>query len=302
MMDVDIIFRIAGIGIAIAVINQILSKAGREDYALMTTLAGAVVVLFFIIQMISEFFEKYNIESNTNLYPFQPFDFEKKERREGYSFLFNQDSNYRINNQYVKVDEQQTIDKDTELSLFLWIYFDNVYVHNLKITLEFENGSTLMWQYSNVELLELLEGNQTELNVIPYAWNQFELKFSSAEKTGNICDENSFLQVSKMFVDYTSEFEINKVSQIMMYDVFLAPTSKEYKVIKDSQKYNIGEAVFYSEEILNSLCVGDSLTVLSPLTVIQYAWQGTKNLKADPQITKQKTIAAEYYISTLLLF
>ncbi|QAT44104.1 stage III sporulation protein AC [Aminipila luticellarii] len=56
-MDVDIIFKIAGIGIAIAVINQILAKAGREDYALMTTLAGIVVVLFFIIRMISEFFE-----------------------------------------------------------------------------------------------------------------------------------------------------------------------------------------------------------------------------------------------------
>lgn len=57
MMDVDIIFKIAGIGIAIAVINQILSKAGREDYALMTTLAGIVIVLFFIIRMISEFFD-----------------------------------------------------------------------------------------------------------------------------------------------------------------------------------------------------------------------------------------------------
>jgi stage III sporulation protein AC len=57
IMDVDIIFKIAGIGIAIAVINQILTKAGREDYALMTTLAGIVVVLFFIIRMISEFFE-----------------------------------------------------------------------------------------------------------------------------------------------------------------------------------------------------------------------------------------------------
>jgi len=56
-MDVDIIFKIAGIGIAIAVINQILNKAGREDYALMTTLAGIVVVLFFIIRMISDFFD-----------------------------------------------------------------------------------------------------------------------------------------------------------------------------------------------------------------------------------------------------
>lgn len=57
MMDVDIVFKIAGIGITIAVINQILSKAGREDYALMTSLAGVIVVLFFIIEMISDFFE-----------------------------------------------------------------------------------------------------------------------------------------------------------------------------------------------------------------------------------------------------
>lgn len=56
-MDVDIVFKIAGIGITIAVINQILAKAGREDYALMTSLAGVIVVLFFIIQMISDFFE-----------------------------------------------------------------------------------------------------------------------------------------------------------------------------------------------------------------------------------------------------
>ena len=57
MMDVDIVFKIAGIGITIAVINQILSKAGREDYALMTSLAGVIVVLFLIIEMISDFFE-----------------------------------------------------------------------------------------------------------------------------------------------------------------------------------------------------------------------------------------------------
>jgi len=55
--DVDIIFKIAGIGIAIAVLNQILTKAGREDQALMVTLAGIVVVLFFIVQMISQFFD-----------------------------------------------------------------------------------------------------------------------------------------------------------------------------------------------------------------------------------------------------
>lgn len=56
-MDIDVIFKIAAIGIAIAVLNQILVKAGREDQAMMTALAGIVIVLFLIIQMVSEFFD-----------------------------------------------------------------------------------------------------------------------------------------------------------------------------------------------------------------------------------------------------
>jgi len=54
--DVNIIFKIAAIGIAVAVLNQVLTKAGREDHAMLTSLAGVLIVLFLIIQMISEFF------------------------------------------------------------------------------------------------------------------------------------------------------------------------------------------------------------------------------------------------------
>lgn len=56
-MDINIIFKIAAIGVAIAVLNQILIRAGREDQAMMTTLAGIIIVLFLIVDMISEFFE-----------------------------------------------------------------------------------------------------------------------------------------------------------------------------------------------------------------------------------------------------
>jgi len=56
-MEIDIIFKIAAIGIAIAVLNQVLVKAGREEQAMLTTLAGVIVVLMLIIQMISEFFD-----------------------------------------------------------------------------------------------------------------------------------------------------------------------------------------------------------------------------------------------------
>ena len=49
--------KIAAIGIAIAVLNQVLIKAGREEQAMLTTLAGVVIVLMLVIQMISEFFD-----------------------------------------------------------------------------------------------------------------------------------------------------------------------------------------------------------------------------------------------------
>lgn len=56
-MEIDIVFRIAAVGILVAVLNQVLIRAGREEQAMMTTLAGLVVVLFWVIQYISELFE-----------------------------------------------------------------------------------------------------------------------------------------------------------------------------------------------------------------------------------------------------
>ncbi len=56
-MDVSIIFRIAAVGIIVAVLNQVLSRAGRDEQAMMTTLAGLVVVLFWIVQYIGDLFE-----------------------------------------------------------------------------------------------------------------------------------------------------------------------------------------------------------------------------------------------------
>ena len=54
--DIDIIFKIAGIGIAIAVLNQVLVKAGREEQAMLVTLAGVVIVLLMVVNLIRDFF------------------------------------------------------------------------------------------------------------------------------------------------------------------------------------------------------------------------------------------------------
>lgn len=55
-MEIGIVFRIAAVGILVAVLNQVLIRAGREEQAMMTTLAGLVVVLFWVIQYISQLF------------------------------------------------------------------------------------------------------------------------------------------------------------------------------------------------------------------------------------------------------
>ncbi|MBR5501281.1 MAG: stage III sporulation protein AC [Clostridia bacterium] len=55
-MDIDLIFKIAGIGIIVAIINQLLSKSGRDEQALMVTLSGLVIVLLMLAGKISELF------------------------------------------------------------------------------------------------------------------------------------------------------------------------------------------------------------------------------------------------------
>ena len=55
-MDVDLIFRIAAVGILVAVLGQLLTRSGRYEQALMTTLAGLIVVLMLIVEQISRLF------------------------------------------------------------------------------------------------------------------------------------------------------------------------------------------------------------------------------------------------------
>ena len=55
-MDIDLVFKIAATGIIVAVLNQLLIRSGREDQAMMTTLAGLVVVLSILVKQISTLF------------------------------------------------------------------------------------------------------------------------------------------------------------------------------------------------------------------------------------------------------
>lgn len=56
-MDVELVFKVAAVGILVAVLNILLQRSGRDEQALMTTIAALVVVLMMVVQKISELFE-----------------------------------------------------------------------------------------------------------------------------------------------------------------------------------------------------------------------------------------------------
>ncbi len=56
MMDVDLIFKIAAIGILVSVLNQVITRSGRDEMATMTTLVALVVVLMIVVQQINDLF------------------------------------------------------------------------------------------------------------------------------------------------------------------------------------------------------------------------------------------------------
>ena len=63
-MEIDLLFKIAAIGILVAVLHQVLVRAGREDQAMMTTLAGVVIVLSIVIKEISTLFDNVRVRFN----------------------------------------------------------------------------------------------------------------------------------------------------------------------------------------------------------------------------------------------
>ena len=56
-MEIDLIFKIAGIGIIISILNQILARSDKSEYVMITTLAGVIIVFIMLIPYIEEFFE-----------------------------------------------------------------------------------------------------------------------------------------------------------------------------------------------------------------------------------------------------
>jgi len=65
-LSIDLVFKIAAIGVLVSVLAQVLSRAGRDDMAMLTTLAGLVIVLLMVVNLVSDFF--VSVKGIFNLY------------------------------------------------------------------------------------------------------------------------------------------------------------------------------------------------------------------------------------------
>ena len=231
---------------------------------------------------------KYNINAAKNLYPYQPFDYENNARMAGYSFRFDEEERFQINNQYILLDNHSNIELNQNLSLFVWIYFDSYYVHNLTIMLELENGSTLKWQYSLNVLFEMLsDGEESVSDTRPFAWNLFELKFTDATVTGTLSHEDKLSAPTKMTIDYSSTAELNNMARLMFYNPYISTSSQNIYVIQKNQAYSDASFFAFETDILESVCVGDTLKIPSKDKAIKYAWIGEKDLKNANNVVRK---------------
>ena len=274
-------------------VPQISSFAVAEEVTVKHTLLSPLYN-----QNPSQTLDKYNI-STEQTHSFTPFDFESGARREGMSFILPaEEERNQILNKYVLLDEVDDVSLDNNISLNLWIYFNTIYLHNLILTLELENGSTMTWELSSSMLYSLVSATGSlSIDSLPYGFIKFDLPFNTAVCEGEIKSGNTLIPPTKLIVSFTSATtEIDNFSSLVFYDVYLAESKEDYITV-EKQPYRFYSLNFFKPEIVNSLVVGDSLMLPSKEKAIDYAWDGDSDLyelsnKQTPYVTWKVLVKA----------
>lgn len=230
--------------------------------------------------------DKYNIQPINRL-PYQPFDQEKQKKMDGMSFKFNETTYGRIENQFVKLDNCENISITDNLALSVWIYFDSVYVHDLTLTLELENGADLVWNIEADALYGLVTKSEFDL-VTPHGWNKIYFPLAKATKSGEVLENGCLVSPTQLIVNYYSLLENDNIASLYFYDIALENASENQNYQVEKQRYNIFSAYFYDIARYTSFCEGDSITLPSYEKAITYAFQGNRDLKKEA--TKENSI------------
>ncbi len=231
----------------------------------------------------------YNIKPE-NVSGFTPFDFETGKRMAGTSFKLDSDANSQIINEYVTVSNASIpFDDSKDYALYMWMYFSDYAVHNLKITLEFET-TQVVWNMSQQTLLGEVEKYGTSVSSLPHGWNLLRLPFSGANK-----DDDSYKsqRPMKLTIDYESPtMAQEKYAALRFYHVYIGETNNEGGLFVEKQDYRIASFNGFDEKLKNNLIIGDEITVPTVASVVNYAWEGETDLTNSRQFnntTNEKT-------------
>lgn len=235
--------------------------------------------------------DKYGLTAE-NISVLTPFDFENGSRMDGRAISFLGDERNQILDKNITVQGEGSIDEQTKLSLFVWIYFDSIYLHNLTITLTLQNNARLTWKLTSEELRVLLKKySGIELAQLPFGYNLLELPFELAQVNGNYSDGGKYSPVTNINIEFKSNNVLppsdellkqpysSNFAMLKFYDFYLkeATDTSNYSVTK--QDFRFAAFNYFDKQVAESVCVNDSLKLPSKADAIKYAWQGDKNLK-----------------------
>lgn len=223
----------------------------------------------------AKIYEKYNILVS-QISNFTPFDYEKEERMDGSSFEFVTDEKNQINEQYVLLQDIGDLDESANYALDMWIYFDSLTIHNLKISLKLENNATLDWSFTSESLANLLSKYSYQMGLLPYAWNKISFPFELATVTGKVFDDGVMVAPEKLIIDYSSVLaEEEKYAKLKFYDVNITTVEDNTDYTIEKQDYIISSFNFFSQDVINTICVGDTIKVPTFANAVNYAWYGS---------------------------
>lgn len=281
------------------ILSCVLFMPKINSYASAEEAGGEKVEVHKYTLIGSDFNSNTNILQSYNIAPenvtnFTPFDLSEGQRLGGNSFTLDVGERNQIENQYVKVENVDI--PEGSYSLFVWIYFDSIFLHNLTISLTLINGATLEWELNNETLIELLKKtSDVTMLSMPFSWNQIELPFNLATVTGEIYENNYLSDVEKIYIDFTSEeLDIDDGNQsesgeeqeivlnyatLSFYDIYISGSTNSEEFSVEKQNFRFYEFDFYSQEFRNNILIGDTITLLTKSQAVKYAWNGKVDLK-----------------------
>ena len=222
---------------------------------------------------------------------FTPFDNENKIRMAGNSIVPEYDENYAFVSAKYNLLNNGGLSDSNLIALGMWIYFSDVYVHDLTISLYVTECDYMSVTISKNDMVNLCKktGQITEQ---AFAWNYLEIPLLSFVKYGQVTENNLYKNFKYVKISYTSNeiLQNYKYSNFRFYGMSLLSSSIKNITISEKQDYTTYAFNFWSDEIVDSIILGDKVKTFALSDAVEYAWVGEINLMSMKNIVSWQIV------------